>query len=112
MGILRTRRFIFLGQENGEPNVEYQADEEADAGNPDTHAMKEGVEKMGILIEGVGASVDQEVAGQMTSKEKNKSETGQGHDNFTANGGFNNGAQGTGRSTHGSRDHPAGVEPD
>ena len=49
---------VFFGQEDGENDVKGETGEQANSSDPDTHAMKESVEEMGIIVEGVSAGED------------------------------------------------------
>ena len=76
VGILGSGRLILLRQEDGEPNVDDEAGEEADAGNPNPHAVEEGVEKFGVFVEGLFTGEDEEVPREVTCQEKNESKAG------------------------------------
>jgi hypothetical protein len=109
MGIFGAGRFIFLCQEDGKPDVNYEAGEQADPGDPNPHAVQEGVEEMGVFIERFLTREDEEIAGEMAGKEEDEGQTREGDDNFTSDGRFYEGARGAGRSTHGSLGHPTGA---
>ena len=63
MGIFGAGRFIFLCQEDGKPDVNYEAGKQADPGDPNPHAVQEGVEEMGVFIERFLTREDEEIAG-------------------------------------------------
>jgi hypothetical protein len=110
VSVFRTGCFILFCQENSEPNVNDEADEESDTGDPNAHPVEEGVEEMGILVEGFFTGENEEVAGKVAGEEQDEGQAGEGNDDFTTDGGLKKGAQGAGRGTHGSRGHPAGAE--
>ena len=72
MSILGTGGLVFLREEDGEPNVNNEADQQADAGNPNTHAMKEGMEEMGVFVKGLFTGEDEEVSQEVACQEKDE----------------------------------------
>lgn len=108
VGILLTRFFIFLREENGEPDVGPKAGEEADPSDPNTSTVEKFMKELRVVIEGSLSGEDEEVPGQMAGEKKNKGKASNGNDDFAANGGLGEGKQGTGRGTHGSLGHPSG----
>ena len=109
VGVFGTGRFIFLCEEDGEPDVDYKAGKQADPGDPNPHAMQEGVEEMGVFIERFLTGKDEEIAREVAGEKEDEGQAREGDDNFTSDGRFYEGARGAGRSTHGSLGHPTGA---
>ncbi len=86
MGVFRASGFVLFGEENGEPDVDDEAGEEPETGNPDSGAVEEVVEEGGVFVEGFLTSEDEEVSGKVTGKEEDQGEAGEGDDDFTADG--------------------------
>ena len=87
---------ILSGEEDGEPYVEDEADEEADAGDPDSGAVEDFVKELGVVIKGLGSGKDEEVSGEVTSEEEGEDESGDCDDEFSSDGGAHHGAEGAG----------------
>ena len=102
MGILGAGGFVFLGEEDGEPDVEDEAGEKANTGDPDAGSVEEGVEEVGVFIKGLRADKNEEVPREVTGQKEDKGEAGDGDDEFAADRRFCERAEGAGRSTHGS----------
>jgi len=62
VGVFRACCFVLFGEENGEEDVRDEADKKANAGDPDSHAVKEGVEEFGVFVKGFFTCEDEEVS--------------------------------------------------
>ena len=76
--------------------MEDEADEEADAGDPDSGAVEDFVKELGVVIKGLGSGKDEEVPGEVTSEEEDQSKACDSHDELSADGGTHECAKGAG----------------
>ena len=109
MGIFGSRGPVFPSQQDGEPDVQDKAGEKTNTGDPDSGSVEEAVKEFGVFIEGFRSDENEKVPGEVSRQEENEGETGDCDDEFAADRGFDQGTQGTGGSTHGSRERPSGA---
>ena len=76
MSVFGSSRFVLLGEEDGEPNVDEEAGEEAEAGNPDTRTVKERVEEFGVFVKSLFTSEDEEVSRKVSCQEEDEGKAG------------------------------------
>ena len=82
--------FIFKREHRRRPDVEHYRDDQSDAGDP--KGRSELVQELSVAVEVVRVLENLEVAEQMTDDEADQNHAGDGHDDFPADGGAEEGA--------------------
>ena len=92
--------FVLSCELDGSDDVENEADEESDACDPDAGAVEKVVEEVGVVVEGFGTCVDEEVSREVAGQKEDEGRTSDGDDDFFTNGGVPEGREGANREIH------------
>ena len=81
--------FLVLARElDGGGDVQHEGNEKADSREPDEGAVPGCFEKLRVFVESITAGVDQQVSGEVSCEKQDQKDSGDGDDEFFADGGL------------------------